>query len=438
MATRQVRQTERIRPGRTAQRYLIREWGMCRHVWNQLVEQSQDRHLWNHVAYANAGGELAWDDLPTFGYAEQDKFLSRLRQTTTDPVTGVHWLAEGSSVVQQQTVRDFASARSKAMRDRKDTSLAMARKRGLPRWKSRTRDLPSMNYTRRGFSLVQVDGVLRLRLPKQIDIPVVWTRDLPSDPRSARVYQDSLGHWYVSFVVEVDVAAAHLAEVGDERALGVDWGVAETATTVAIDTATREVDESDTYDLPHAQHGKRAAQRLARYQRMMARRRQPKGQPQTKGYQRAKARGAKAHKKVARQRQDDARKWARRVVQDHDRIGVEDFKPKFLAKNRSTSRKAADAAIAQTKAELVWQAVKAGRDLRLINPKNTTTDCYACGARTKHRLPLGERTYTCEDCGMVRPRDKNSAAVMVARAGFVPADVEGVSPEPAAVREPAA
>jgi len=81
-----------------------------------------------------------------------------------------------------------------------------------------------------------------------------------------------------------------------------------------------------------------------------------------------------------------------------------------------------------TKYELVWQATKAGRDLRLVHPKNTTTDCSSCGARTKHRLPLGERTYTCQRCGHVRPRDKNSAIVMVARAGFDPADVEGVSP----------
>ncbi|NNN09005.1 MAG: transposase, partial [Acidimicrobiaceae bacterium] len=32
-------------------------------------------------------------------------------------------------------------------------------------------------------------------------------------------------------------------------------------------------------------------------------------------------------------------------------------------------------------------------------------------------------------CGLVSPRDKNSAAVMVVRAGFDPAGVDGIRPE---------
>lgn len=168
--------------------------------------------------------------------------------------------------------------------------------------------------------------------------------------------------------------------------IGVDWGVTETATTATVDIRTGEVDTGTTYDLPHAQHGKKAATRLARHQRMMARRRTRKGQPNTKGYEKAKRKAAQAHRKVARQPQDDARKWAKKIVTDRDRIAVEDFKPRFLASS-TMARKAADAAIGATKTELVWMATKHGRDLRLVHPKNTTTDCSHCRARTKHRLP---------------------------------------------------
>ncbi len=146
---------------------------------------------------------------------------------------------------------------------------------------------------------------------------------------------------------------------------------------------------------------------------------------------------AKIQAKIARQRTDDARKWAKNIVSHHDKIAVENFRPKFLAKT-SMARKAADAAIGRTKAELIWMAAKHGRDLRLVHPACTTTDCARCGARTKHRLPLGERTYTCQRCGAVRPRDKNSAAVIAARAGFVPVDAEGVRlPNPAVGEEAA-
>ncbi|MFB7325657.1 RNA-guided endonuclease TnpB family protein, partial [Streptomyces sp. NPDC056190] len=198
--------------------------------------------------------------------------------------------------------------------------------------------------------------------------------------------------------------------------VGIDWGVKETATTT-----------SDAHDLPHAEHGRRAAQRLARYQRMMARRRPAKGQAASKGYRKAQRQAAQVSRKVARQRQDTARKWAKRVVRDHDAIAVEDFRPKFLAKT-TMARKAADATIGATKMALIEMGRKHGRDIRLVHPAHTTMDCASCGARTKHALPLSERTYTCTACGAASPRDKNSARVMLVRAGLTPAGVEGVRP----------
>lgn len=47
-------------------------------------------------------------------------------------------------------------------------------------------------------------------------------------------------------------------------------------------------------------------------------------------------------------RQDTGRKWAKKVVTDHDALAVEDFKPTFLAKS-TMAKKAADAATDATK-----------------------------------------------------------------------------------------
>ncbi len=105
---------------------------------------------------------------------------------------------------------------------------------------------------------------------------------------------------------------------------------------------------SDDHDLPHCEHGKKTAARLAHYQRQMARRRNPKGTKQTKGYRRAAKLAAKTHGKTARRRRDDARKWAKKVARDFDAVAVEDFRPTFLAKS-TMARKAADAAIGVTK-----------------------------------------------------------------------------------------
>jgi len=379
-----ARYTYRLRVSSTAEKALLAEWDRCRWVWNQCVATSRAAH--------KAGEEC--------GPARLDKMLTSWRAEH-------EWLREGASVPQQQIIRDFARSRAKALKDIK-ARLPMRQRAGMPKFKKKDRSTPTLNYTRRGFRIKSG----RLHLANGIVLTVVWSRDLPAEPSSVRVYRDSLGHWYASFVVPAQVEP--LPATG--RAIGIDWGVNEIATTT-----------SDNHDLPHPNYGKKAAEKLARYQRMMARRKPKRGQAASKGYWKARRQFAKLHKKIARQRQDTARKWAKKVVRDHDVIAVEDFRPRFLAKS-TMARKAADAAIATAKAELIAMARKHGRTLHLVNPAYTTMDCAQCGARTKHALPLSERTYTCTACGAVSPRDKNSARVMLIRAGLNPAGVDRVRP----------
>ncbi|SMF12612.1 RNA-guided endonuclease TnpB family protein [Streptomyces sp. Amel2xC10] len=379
-----ARYTYRVRVSSTARAKLLAEWDRCRWVWNECVARSKK---------ARQDGEEC-------GPARLDRMLTAARAVTP-------WLAAGSSVAQQQLIRDFGKSRAKALKDVKER-LPVRRRAGMPGYKRKHDAEPTLNYTRRGFRLK--DG--RLHLAGGIVLSPVWSRRLPSRPSSVRVHRDALGHWHAAFVVPVQ--AEPMPATG--RVLGVDWGVRETATTT-----------SDAYDLPHAEHGRKAMRKLCRYDRMMARRKPEKGQKASKNYQEAKRWRAKTYQKIARQRQDTARKWAKKVVRDHDAIAVEDFRPKFLART-TMARKAADGAIGATKQALIEMGRKHGRDVRLVRPAHTTMDCARCGARAKHALPLSERTYTCAACGLVSPRDKNSARVMLVRAGLDPAGAEGVRP----------
>ncbi|WP_033332429.1 MULTISPECIES: RNA-guided endonuclease InsQ/TnpB family protein [Streptomyces] len=380
-----ARYAYRLRVSSTALAALEAEWGRCRWIWNECVHQSRQAHVFNR---SRPDGT----EKRTAGPAQLDRMLTQAR-------AAMGWLREGSSVPQQQIIRDFAKSRAKAIKDVK-AKLPVNRRAGMPKPKKKREALPSLNYTRRGFRIK--DG--RLHLAGGIVLTVVWSRGLPADPTSVRVYRDSVGHWYASFVVATETQP--LPATGN--VIGIDWGVREIATTT-----------SDPYDLPHPQHGKNAAAALAKYQRRMARRKPPKGKPASKGYRDAKRQTAKLHRKVADQRNDTARKWAKTVVRDHDAIAVEDFRPKFLART-TMAKKAADAAIGATKRALIEMGRKHGRAVHLVHPAHTTMDCAHCMARAKHALPLGMRTYTCTACGVSSPRDKNSAHVMLIRAGLVP------------------
>ncbi|MFI5889780.1 RNA-guided endonuclease InsQ/TnpB family protein [Actinoplanes sp. NPDC051513] len=356
-----VRYSYRLRPGRTAEAALLDEWGRCRWLWNEAVHQQKARRK------------------PT---------LCKLSRLLTTARGRNAWLREGSQVAQQQTLRSYMSAL--------DSSFKV-KGRGLPKAKKRKKALPSLEYTTRGFRIK--DG--RLCLPGKVTIPVVWSRELPSEPSSVRVHQDNLGHWYASFVVRRDVTPAPEAGL---PGIGVDWGVTTTATTT-----------DPAFDLPYLGHRKRCAAERAKAQRKMARRHRPKGRAPSKGYLAAKRQAARIAKKASRQNTHDARVWAKRVTDHHTLIAVEDFKPKFLAKSRM-ARKAADAAIGACKRELVDRGTRAGRMVVLVPPAYTTMTCSQCGTRTKNRLGLGVRVFDCAACGYIAGRDVNAARTILATA----------------------
>lgn len=353
-----MRYTYRLRPGAAAERALLDEWGRCRFLWNEAVHQQKSGNK------------------PT---------LCKLSKLLTAARGAFAWLRAGSQVAQQQTLRTYAAALNHSF---------TVKGRGRPAFKARKKTLPSLEYTTRGFSLRDD----RLRLPGGVTVPVVWSRRLPSEPSSVRVYRDSLGHWYASFVVRRDSEPAPDAD----GSIGIDWGVTTTATTT-----------DPAFDLPFGGHRRRCAAELAKAQRRMSRRRRVRGQAPSKGYQRAKRQAAKIHKKAARQNTHAARTWARRVVNAHHTIAVEDFRPLFLTRS-TMARKAADAAIGAAKRELVERGVRAGRRVVLVPPAYTTMTCSSCSAIAKQRLELAERTFRCGHCGYTADRDWNAARTILA------------------------
>jgi putative transposase len=63
---------------------------------------------------------------------------------------------------------------------------------------------------------------------------------------------------------------------------------------------------------------------------------------------------------------------------------------------------------------LTYKAKKLGKRLTVIDERDTTKTCAVCG-HIKVRMPLSERIYQCEVCGIVRDRDQNSAINIMKR-----------------------
>jgi len=135
---------------------------------------------------------------------------------------------------------------------------------------------------------------------------VVWSRPLPSAPRSVTVYRDAAGRWWASFVVRVEPDP--VGATG--KSTGVDVGLSMFATTEYADA-----------DVPNPRFARAAAKAMARSQRNLARKK--KG---SKNRVKAKTGRAKVEAHTANQRRDFQHKQARTLARRFDRIGVEDLR----------------------------------------------------------------------------------------------------------------
>jgi putative transposase len=62
---------------------------------------------------------------------------------------------------------------------------------------------------------------------------------------------------------------------------------------------------------------------------------------------------------------------------------------------------------------LSYKCQKNGKDLHIIDERNTSKMCSSCG--NLQPMPLHKRTYCCPKCGMIRDRDENSAVNILHR-----------------------
>jgi IS605 OrfB family transposase len=281
---------------------------------------------------------------------------------------------------------------------------------GFPRLKSRRRTTPSVRFTT-GAIRVEPDrkhvvpprlGRLKLHesareLARRLEVGTARIM-------SATVRRDG-GRWHVSFTVEVE--RADRTPVRPGSVVGVDVGIKHLAV-----LSTGELIDNPRH-LTHAQ------QRLRRLGRALSRKTGPDrrtGRRPSGRWERASARLARAHARVANLRRDGLHKLTTRLSREHGTVVVEDLNVTGMLANRRLARHIADAGFAEIRRQLAYKTSWNGGRLLVADrwyPSSKT--CSGCGAvRTK--LALSEREYECEVCGLVLDRDRNASLNLAALA----------------------
>ena len=344
----------------------------ARFIWNLAVEQ----HSHWHPGRTSAPG-----------YLEQCRQLTQARAEHP-------WLAQGSHVVQQQALRDFARAMA-AYFDPENPA-------GRPSWRKAGRD--------EGFRVVGQRGrqwdVRRLGrktgevwVPKAGWVRFRWSRAVPPGVKSYRVTMDRAGRWHVAFAAIPDPISAP----GNGMVVGMDLGVAVTA---ALSTG----------ELLHTPSlTSRERKRLRRLERKLARARRGSNR---RG--RIKLAIARLRARETDRRKDWAEKTSTDIARRFDVIRLEDLKIGNMARSargtpgnpgRNVRQKAGlNREIMRSGWGLLVRRLqdKASGRVEKISPAYTSQTCSGCGHRDPESRESQSR-FRCRTCGLTVNADVNAA-----------------------------
>jgi putative transposase len=231
------------------------------------------------------------------------------RLTASKATAGRVWLNDVSAVVLQQALADLNTAYRNFF-----ASLQGKRngpKAGKPRLRSRKDHRQSIRFTANARFKVLGNG--KLRLPKIGDVPVRWSRPLPSEPSSVTVIRDSAGRYFASFVV--DARPCPLPETGP--VIGIDLGLGHFAVL------------SDGRKITAPRFLRRAEKLLKRRQRELSRK-----QDGSANRDKARCKVARAHARVADARRDFHHQLSTALIRDNQAVAVENLAVKALGHTR--------------------------------------------------------------------------------------------------------
>ena len=255
--------------------------GHCAHarfVWNLAVEQH---------AHWRPGRNSA----P--GYLEQCRQLTQARADHP-------WLAQGSQMIQQQALRDFAQAVG--------AFFDPANPARRPSWRKAGRDEGFRIVGRRGkqWDVRRMSRhVGQVWVPKAGWVRFRWSRAVPEGVKSYRVTMDRAGRWHVAFAADPRPVPAP----GTGEVVGIDRGVA-----VSAALSTGELLQVPGLTVRGTKRMRRLKRKLARARRGSNRRR------------RVKLAIARLRARETDRRKDWAEKTTTDIARRFDVIRVEDLR----------------------------------------------------------------------------------------------------------------
>lgn len=132
-------------------------------------------------------------------------------------------------------------------------------------------------------------------------------------------------------------------------------------------------------------------------------------------WRRAQIRKARLQDLAKRKREAYLQQVTTQLVKDYDTIVIEDLKAKNMMKNHNLADSIAHACWRKIRDMLTYKCQWYGKQLIIVNPRNTSRICHTCGRLQQQFKNLSQdewlnaREWNCEQCGCHQDRDINAA-----------------------------
>ncbi len=214
------------------------------------------------------------------------------------------------------------------------------------------------------------------------------SRDIPADIKTVTIKRDSLGNFWLYFVVEEEIDQTNRILTGNSA--GFDFGLK-----IFLKSSYDKDIESPLYYRAAMAELKTAQRNVSSKDKL------------SNNWRKAKANVARIYQTVVNKRRDWFFKLAHSLTDKYDQLFFEDLSMKGM--QALWGRKIGDLARSEFMSILTYVAATKGKVVHLISrfyPSSKT--CSDCGY-VYQELKLSERSWACKGCGVIHDRDLNAA-----------------------------
>jgi len=337
----------RLYPNKTQQILINKTFGCVRYFWNMQVA--------------------------TFNSYNKETNPNPVFKTSTELRNEIEWMKEVSAAAIQQKEIDFKEYKKQLF------NKSRKKKIGFPSFKKK-KHKQSFRLPNQKFKIIGN----KIQLEKIGKVKMVVDRELPAGKlMSVTISKNASGQYFASILIETEINF----KPKTNKEIGIDLGIKTFST------------QSDEIEIDNPKFLRKSQAKLQRLQRHLSRK-----QKGSHRYERCRLKIARLHQKISNQRDWFLHNYTTFLVNNYDRIFIEDLNVNGMLKNHCLAGAISDVSWSKFVSILEYKCNWYGKEVVKVDRFFASSKTCKCGAKNDD-LKLSDREWTCKSCGAVNQRD---------------------------------